>query len=72
MTLYFYLSLSNKGELIFPTASPFPSWSLLTTKLIVVDAVLDTTTLDSNARPILTVLFNLTPYLYAYILIIIF
>ena len=72
MTLYFYLSLSKKGELIFPTASLFPSWSLLTTKLIVVDAVLLTTTLDSNARPILTVLFNLTPYLYDYILIIIF
>ena len=70
MTLYFYLSLSKKGELIFPTVSPFPSWSLPTTKLIVVDAALVIATLDSSARPILTVLFNLTPYLSIYILII--
>ena len=61
MTLYFYLSLSKKGELIFPTFSPFSSWSLPTTKLIVVDAALVIATLDSSARPILTVLFNLTP-----------
>ena len=72
MSLYFYLSLSTKGELIFQTASLYPSWPLLVVKLIALDTVLVTTTLDSNARPMLTVLFNLTHYLYAYILIIIF